>query len=187
MSLFKKTILILACLFVIVQCDLYDENTQSQKDILKLLTKNFEEYPVYYLTLEKERVEGYLQDGLTIKDIAFLSAPEDSLYKYFNKNVASLLVEKVHKYNQVQITTEDINGYPVVNEEDIPEFIINREAPPFNYSGFTNVNYLSTPIISSNRAIVFHDSYGGVDIGITIHFFIQDDSSSWRLVNSGVL
>ncbi len=183
-----KKIIFVALLLLLVYCDESNIETQSQKKILTVLVSKFEKNPVYHQTLEEKVVENFLKDGLSIQNIAFLSASKDSLQNHFSNQITSSLVNRSIGYKQINLTSGDLNGYPVISEEEIPDFVKDSSIPPpFKYSGFTNVNFLSTPIIYKDYAIVFHDSYGDVDIGVSTYFFKKNKNNSWELINSGIL
>ncbi len=124
-----------------------------------------------------------------MENVFFLADRPDSLDYYFDDAAISTLVKNVKHYKQLTITQEQTNGHMVVQDEDIPEFVKDRAMPPpYNYSGFYNVYFLSTPIISQNRGIIFIGTYGANDIGITIRFYMRKNKDApWVMVGAGAV
>jgi len=164
-----------------------EENEALLEHFFKSL--NDEDYPVYHKTLPKEKIERYLGEGFSVENVYFLGDSPDSLEYYFDDSAINKLVKNVNYYTTLNITQEQTNGHMVVQEEDIPEFVKDRSMPPsFNYSGFYNVYFLSTPIISQNRGIFFIDTYGASGIGITIRFYMRKNKDApWIMVGSGAV
>lgn len=192
----SKTILYILIGLVIIFGSLSCSNPETSTEEKKVLLHDFftsldeEDYPVYYETFPKEKIARYLGEGFSVDNVFFLADRPDSLDYYFDDAAINTLVKSVKQnYKQLTITQEQTNGHMVVQEEDIPEFVKDRSMPPsFNYSGFYNVYFLSTPIISQNRGIFFIDTYGASGIGITIRFYMRKNKDApWIMVGSGAV
>jgi hypothetical protein len=175
-----------------VQCSNSQYDIQENEKLLKEYVGMFSEddYPVFHQTMSKEKVSKYIGEGFSVDNVFFLADRPDSLDYYFDDAAINTLVKSVKQnYKQLTITQEQTNGHMVVQEEDIPEFVKDRSMPPsFNYSGFYNVYFLSTPIISQNRGIFFIDTYGASGIGITIMFYMRKNKDApWVMVGSGAV
>ena len=162
---------------------------QEHEELLKRYLETFhsDDHPVYFQTISQEKISNYLGDGFSLQHVFYLVDSPDSLKIIFNEKVISGLVENVRHYNSIPITEELAQGHRVIREEEIPDFVKDEtNPPPFNYTGFTNVYFLSTPIISDNRAIIFVDTYGPTTVGITMYFFIRDSKQSdWKQIGGG--
>jgi len=192
----SKTILYILIGLVIIIGSLSCSNPETSTEEKKVLLHDFftsldeEDYPVYYETFPKEKIARYLGEGFSVDNVFFLADRPDSLDYYFDDAAINTLVKSVKQnYKQLNITQEQTNGHMVVQEEDITEFVKDRSMPPsFNYSGFYNVYFLSTPIISQNRGIFFIDTYGTSGIGITIRFYMRKNKDApWIMVGSGAV
>lgn len=172
-----------------VQCSnsQYDiqENEKLLKEYVRMLSED--DYPVFHQTMSKEKVSEYIGEGFLLEEVFFIPDRPDSLNHYFNDEVVSNFIDNVGGYRVLDITEELTKGHRVVTNEEIPEFVKDRNVPlPFNYSGFTNVLFISTPIISNNRAILIHDTYGSNGVGIGISFFMKkNQDNTWKLYASG--
>ena len=174
-----------------VQCSNSQYDIQENEKLLKEYAEMLsgDDYPFFYQTMSKEKVSGYLGEGFLLEEVFFLSDRPDSLNHYFNDEVVSNLIENVGDYRVLDITEELTRGHRIVTNEEIPEFVKDRSVPPpFNYTGFTNVLFVSTPIISNNRAILIHDTYGKNALGIGISFFLKmNPENEWKLYASGTV
>ena len=198
MNYSKKTFCILVSSIIILgslSCSSPTSELEEHKELLSVFFTTFSDldHPVFYKTISKEKVTDYLQDGFSVKNVSFLEHGTDSLSMYFGEEICTSIVQKAQNYNQYILTEKDTFGNPVVKEEDIPEFVKNRTTipPPFNYQGFTNVNFVSTPIITQNRGIILLHSFRGdvkIGKGVKIYFFIKNvKDGSWNLVDSGAV
>lgn len=176
-------------LLLSVKCTYQKPDVQQNSDLLKdfISSFNIDDHPIYYQTISKGTISEYLDKGFSLEHVFLLGETPDSLKIYFNENVIKDLVDDVRKYNTMPITKELSGDHRVIREEEIPEFVKDITIPPpFNYSGFTNVYFLSTPIISDSRAIIFVDTYGPTTIGITLYFFVRDsEESDWNQIGGG--
>ncbi|OAN64146.1 hypothetical protein A8B79_14230 [Balneola sp. EhC07] len=162
---------------------------EEKEELLEYFLSNLNENdnPIYYETLPKEKIVDYLDEGFSLDNVFFLSEPSDSLEIYFSKEVISGFSESIKNYKKIIVTEELTDGHKVVEQKEIPDFLKDSSIPPpFNYSGFNNVYFLSTPIISENRGIIFIDSYGEKGLGITIRFYIRRNKNApWEVIDSG--
>lgn len=177
-----------------LSCNSSISELEEQKELLSVYLKTFTkmDHPVFHKTLSKEEVAEYLEGGFSMRDIGFLSIPPDSLETFFDEKIIKAIAEKVEDYEQITLNEEVTLGHSVVKDKDIPDHIkSNTEPPPFNYKGFTNVNFISTPIITQNRGIILLRSYNGdvrIGKGVNIYFFIKDGQErSWKLLDFGAL
>ena len=162
---------------------------EEKEELLEYFLSNLNENdnPIYYETLPKEKIADYLGEGFSLDHVFFLSEPSDSLEIYFTKEVISGFSESIKNYKRITVTKELTDGHKVVEQKEIPDFVKDSSIPPpFNYSGFNNVYFLSTPIISENRGIIFIDSYGEKGLGITIRFYIRRNKNApWEVIGTG--
>ncbi|WP_235603530.1 hypothetical protein, partial [Balneola sp. EhC07] len=170
-------------------CNNQMSEIEEKEELLEYFLSNLNENdnPIYYETLPKEKIVDYLDEGFSLDNVFFLSEPSDSLEIYFSKEVISGFSESIKNYKKIIVTEELTDGHKVVEQKEIPDFLKDSSIPPpFNYSGFNNVYFLSTPIISENRGIIFIDSYGEKGLGITIRFYIRRNKNApWEVIDSG--
>lgn len=174
---------------IVIQCTYSSSDLQENEDLLYGFVETFneEDHPIYYQTLPKEKIADYLGEGFSLDHVFFLSKPSDSLEIYFTKEVISGFSESIKNYKRITVTEELTDGHKVVEQKEIPDFVKDSSIPPpFKYSGFRNVYFLSTPLISKNKAVIFIDSYGHSDIGISIYFYVRrNQSSPWVSLGGG--
>lgn len=172
-----------------VQCSNSQYDIQENEKLIKEYVglPSEDDYPVFHQTMSKKKVSQYIGEGFLLKEVFFIVETPDSLNHYFNKEVVSNLIENIRNYRVISITDESSNGHRVVTNKEIPEYVMDRTVPPpFNYTGFTNVLFISTPLISDNRAILIHDTYGSNVVGIGISFFLKkNQENTWKLYASG--
>ena len=170
-------------------CNNQMSEIEEKEELLEYFLSNLNENdnPIYYETLPKEKIVDYLDEGFSLDNVFFLSEPSDSLEIYFSKEVISGFSESIKNYKKIIVTEELTDGHKVVEQKEIPDFLKDSSnPPPFNYSGFNNVYFLSTPIISENRGIIFIDSYGEKGLGITIRFYIRRNKNApWEVIGTG--
>jgi len=170
-------------------CNNQMSEIEEKEELLEYFLSNLNENdnPIYYETLPKEKIVDYLDEGFSLDNVFFLSEPSDSLEIYFAKEVISGFSKSIKNYKRIIVTEELTDGHKVVEQKEIPDFVKDSSTPqPFNYSGFNNVYFISTPIISENRGIIFIDSYGEKGLGITIRFYIRRNKNApWEVIGTG--
>lgn len=174
-----------------VKCTNLQPDIQQNKELLEefIGTLSDDNHPIFHQTMTQKRVSRYLGEGFSLGNIFFISETPDSLDNYFNDEIIANLTENFKDYKELTITEELAQGHRVVKEDEIPEFVKDKSIPPpFNYSGFTNVLFVSTPVISNNRAVMFLDTYGSPFIGISVYFYVRNNrNSAWKMVGGGIV
>lgn len=149
--------------------------------ILKLVAEELldDKDALHFETLDKNTVDNILgnpvDSNLFLRTMIF---PNSQVLYYFDQKTLSGFSKPLRSYDTIELNTLDIQAIPVVDEKDIPDYVRFQQPTPNWEVDFTNVYFLSTPLVYDNKAILFSHDFGSH--GYDMHFFIKIEQKwSW--------
>jgi len=183
MNSVKKILFGAGILVCFVSCSGSLGPSQQQKDVLKVSADRFldERRVLFHKTFDNDvviRVLGEsLNNELLTRNPLSKNADLDSL---FDEQTFIKLNRAFKNYQSLNLDSLNVELGELVTDEQIPDYVRDQSPVPNWEVDFDSVLYLSTPIVSDNRAIVLA-SRSGFMTGI--HFFIKEEGK-WKWVDS---
>jgi len=181
----KKIFLGAGILVCFVSCSGSPGPSQQQMDVLKVSADLFldERRVLFYKTFDNDVVIEVLGESLNnellTRNPLSKNADLDSL---FDEQTFIKLNRAFKNYQSLNLDSLNVELGELVTDEQIPDYVRDQSPVPNWEVDFDSVLYLSTPIVSDNRAILLRGGHG-VGLMIGINFFIKEDGK-WKLVGS---
>lgn len=185
MNSVKKILLGVSILVYFFSCSGSPSPSLEQIEVLKVSSELFlnEREVLFHKTFDNDVVIEVLGESLNnellTRNPLSKNADLDSL---FDEQTFIKLNRAFKNYQSLNLDSLNVELGELVTDEQIPDYVRDQSPVPNWEVDFDSVLYLSTPIVSDNRAILLRGGHG-VGLMTGINFFIKEDGK-WKLVGS---